>query len=124
MTIVETGNPELDELIYAAAEAAEAKKALELEVIDISKISDLADYVLICSGESAAQLKAISQSVEGTLSAKGIEPNHKEGKYGDKWFLLDYTDFIVHIIEQEAREFYNLEELYSKGDFLPPRNLQ
>ena len=48
-----------------------------------------------------------------------MEPSHKEGKYGDKWFLLDYTDFIVHIIESEARSFYNLEELWHNAFFIP-----
>ena len=108
------------EMACHVAQLAGDKKAEDIEVIDVSKIStDIADFVVICSAETVPQLKAISAHIEDSLAKTGMEPAHKEGHYGDPWFLLDYTDFIVHIISTEAREFYNLEELWSKADFIP-----
>lgn len=107
------------DLIFQVAQLAEDKKAIDTEVLDITKLADIADYIIISSGDNPAQLKAIARHIEETLSKQGIEPVHKEGNYGDKWFLIDYLDFVVHIIDEEARQFYNLEELWSKAFFVP-----
>ncbi|MCE2928815.1 MAG: ribosome silencing factor [Candidatus Caenarcaniphilales bacterium] len=107
------------ELIFKVARLAEDKKAVDTEILDLKNIADIADYVLITSGQTPPQLKAIARHIEESLSLEGIEPSHKEGTYGDKWFLLDYLDFVVHIIDHEAREFYNLEELWSRALFVP-----
>lgn len=106
-------------MIFYAAQLAEDKKAIDVEILDVREIGDLADYVMICSGTTAPQLKAIARHIEDSISKLEMEPAHKEGKYGDKWFLLDYIDFVVHVIDQDARDFYNLEELWSKALFLP-----
>jgi ribosome-associated protein len=108
------------ELVYQVANLAEDKKAEDTEILDITKIADIADFVIITSAQTAPQLKAIASHIEDSLTKMGLEPAHKEGKYGDKWFLLDYIDFVVHIIQTEAREFYNLEELWSKASFVSP----
>ncbi len=109
----------LEKLVFHVAKLAEDKKATDIEILDIRSIADIADYVIIVSGSSKAQLKAISEYIENELSQLKIEPAHKEGKYGDKWFLFDYVDFVVHIIDEEAREYYNLEELWSNAFFIP-----
>lgn len=108
------------ELVYQVAKLAEDKKAEDTEILDITKIADIADFVIITSAQTAPQLKAIASHIEDSLTKIGLEPAHKEGKYGDKWFLLDYIDFVVHIIQTDAREFYNLEELWSKASFVSP----
>lgn len=108
------------DLVFFVANLCEDKKAEDTEVLDISKIAaDLADFVIITSADTAPQLKAVSRHIEDTLAKMGMEPEHKEGKYGDTWFLLDYVDFIVHVINTESREFYNLEELWAKAKFIP-----
>lgn len=107
------------ELALTIAKLCEDKKGAETEVLEISSISDLADYIVISSGESPAQLKAMARNVEESLSESGIEPNIKEGKYGDIWYLLDYGDVIVNIIQSEARLYYNLEELWQNAHFIP-----
>ena len=107
------------EAVFYAAQLAEDKKATDTEILDVTKIGDIADYVIICSGSTSPQLKAIARHIEESLSKLDMEPAHKEGKYGDKWFLLDYIDFVVHVIEEEARGFYNLEELWSSALFVP-----
>jgi ribosome-associated protein len=66
-----------------------------------------------------SQLKAIASHIEDSLSKLGMEPAHKEGRYGEKWYLLDYIDFVVYVIQDEARHFYNLEELWSEAIFIP-----
>lgn len=107
------------ELALQIARLCEDKKGIDTEVLDISSISDLADYIIISSGESPAQLKAMARNVEEALSTDGTEPNVKEGKYGDIWYLLDYGDVIVNIIQTEARNYYNLEELWQNAHFIP-----
>jgi ribosome-associated protein len=112
---------ESKEFAFKIAKLCEDKKASDIEVIDIIKFGKIADYYIICSGESEAQLKAISKYIEESISDDlDLEPRVKEGKYGDKWFLLDYIDVVVHVIGSEAREFYNLEELWQAGKFLSP----
>ena len=107
------------ELALSIAKLCEDKKASDTELLDISQISDLADYIIISSGESSSQLKAIARHVEESLTERGLEPNVKEGKYGDKWYLLDYGNVIVNIIQSEARLYYNLEELWQHAHFIP-----
>lgn len=101
------------------SEFAEDKKAEDVEILDMRKLGDIVDYVVICSAGNSNQLKAIAGYIENSISALGLEPAHREGQYGAKWFLLDYVDVVVHVIHQEAREFYNLEELWSEAIFIP-----
>jgi ribosome-associated protein len=110
---------DLRKLVFEVAKLAEDKKAIDTEILDITQVADIADYVIITSASSPAQLKAISRYIEETLSEREMEPTHKEGKYGTKWYLLDYLDFVVHIIDESAREFYNLEELWKEAVFIP-----
>ncbi|MEB3314651.1 MAG: ribosome silencing factor [Candidatus Melainabacteria bacterium] len=107
------------ELALCIAKLCEDKKGSDTELLDISEISDLADYIIISSGESSSQLKAMARHVEESLTETGLEPNLKEGKYGDKWYLLDYGNVIVNIIQSEARLYYNLEELWQHAHFIP-----
>lgn len=104
---------------FYSARLAEDKKATDVEVLDLRKVTDLADFLVICSGDNPAQLKAIARHIEESLSKEGLEPIHSEGNYGDKWLLLDYSHFIVHIIDASARDFYNLEELWNRAFFVP-----
>jgi ribosome-associated protein len=108
------------DLVFQVAKLAEDKKAEDTEILDITKIADIADFVIITSAQTPPQLKAIASHIEDSLTKLGMEPAHKEGKYGDKWFLLDYIDFVVHVIQTDAREFYNLEELWARAAFVSP----
>ena len=111
---------DIKDLAFRIARYCEDKKAIDTEVLDIQGVSDMSDYIVICSGESTAQLKAIARNVEESMTDfPHVEPLLKAGKYGDKWYLLDYGDVIVHIIEQSARDFYNLEELWQNALFIP-----
>jgi ribosome-associated protein len=74
-----------------------------------------ADYFVICSGESARQLRSISDDIAVTLKKSGEIPHHTEGSQESGWYLLDYTDVIIHIFGVQEREYYGLEELWQEA---------
>lgn len=93
----------------------EGKKAKDIDVIDISNITVIADYFVICSGTSTTHIKAIADEIEFKLGELGLTANHREGYDTARWILLDYSDVIIHLFHQEDRDFYNLERLWSDG---------
>lgn len=103
----------IKELVQLAHSAVEDKKALEPLVLDISRISLVADYFIICSGRTDVQVQAIAGEIEERLGKVGVQPRRIEGKSEGTWVLLDYSDFIVHIFRQQEREYYNLERLWA-----------
>jgi len=99
-----------------AAAAAEDKKASNTVILKLSKLTLIADYFVITSGDSAPQLKAISNSVMRKLKENKIRLLHYEGKPETGWILLDYSDVIVHIFSKEKREFYDLEYIWQEAN--------
>lgn len=95
-----------------AARAAESKKALDIRILDLREISSFTDYFVICSGANARQLQAITDEVETQLRKHGEHPLGIEGYEKAEWILADYGDFVVHILSQPARAFYDLERLW------------
>lgn len=93
----------------------EDKKAKDVSVINIERISVLTDYFVICSGTSTTHIRALADEVETKLKEQGIEFYHKEGYETCRWVLLDYGEVVIHIFHQEDREFYNLERLWYEG---------
>lgn len=106
------------EMALAAAKALDSKKGRDIKVIGIDRITTLADYFVICSGGSNTQINALCDEVEKELAALGEEPLHREGYRGGTWVLLDYGCVTVHVFNEEAREFYSLERLWSDGHAL------
>ncbi len=104
---------EIKELVQVACQAADNKKAIDITTLDITNVSLVADYFVICSGRTDVQVKAIANEVEDRLQKSGITPRRIEGKNEGVWILLDYSDFIVHVFRQEEREYYNLERLWA-----------
>ncbi len=102
----------LDELIYAAASFGYAKKARDIVGIDLRDISSVADYFLIMSGSNKPQIKAISDNIEEKLIEQGLRPLRIEGYREAEWILLDYGTLVVHVFDEEKREYYNLERLW------------
>lgn len=88
------------------------KKAENVIIIDVSQISGLTDYLVICTGLTNTQRKAIQRSIEEEMEKLGFTPRGIEGREGTGWTLLDYYDLIVHIFSPRAREFYDIESLY------------
>ena len=101
--------------------AAEAKKAEDIKVLQLPKESSaFTDYFVVCSGANPRQVQAIADEVDERLSKEGFEPNHREGYDHGEWILLDYVDFVVHIFNENARKFYDLERLWKSATKLEP----
>ncbi len=101
-----------------AAKALSDKKGLDIRVIRINDISVLADYMVIATGTSSTQVKAMSDNVEYELDKAGISVSHIEGYRSNSWILMDYIDVIVHVFMEEARNFYDLERLWKDGEII------
>jgi ribosome-associated protein len=114
----------------AAAHGASRDRALQIAdvisetpaadtlVLDISGLSPVADYFVICSGENERQLRAIQRTLLEELGEKGFRPERREGSSPSGWILLDYGDVIVHVFDREQRGYYRLEELWSEAQTL------
>lgn len=103
---------ELDERICAALRAASDKKALEMVVLDLREIASFTDYFLITSGTNVRQVQAIADEVVEQLKKQGTRALRVEGYSTAEWVLVDYGDFILHVFEDKARKFYDLERLW------------
>ena len=102
-----------------AAKACDDKKAKNIKLIKIDKVSFISEWILIAEGLSDVQVRSITNSVEGELRERAkIEPIRKEGVNEAKWALLDYGELIVNIFQPEIRNFYDLESFSSNGDNL------
>ena len=94
------------------AQLALLKKARDVIIMDLRKVTDMADYFVVCSADSDTQVKAISDAVTDGTEKIGVEAWHREGLSQRQWVLLDYVDVVVHVFHQEARKFYGLEKLW------------
>lgn len=104
------------ELALLAARALSDKKGKEIQVLEISDLTTLADYFVIATGASSTQINALVDSVEKVLSEEAAEePLHREGYHGGTWVLLDYGCIAIHVFNAEARQFYGLERLWHDG---------
>lgn len=106
-----------------AANAADAKKAHDLVILDISGIASFASYFLICTGDSSRQMQAIADEVEKKLKEAGIRPSHVEGYQNSEWILMDYMDLVIHIFSKNARAYYDLERLWRDSKKIDPQTL-
>ena len=99
-------------LIY---QALEDKKGEDIVMIDISQVSVLADYFVICSAGNDSQIQALVDNVDEKMHENGYQIRQQEGRNSGTWVLLDYGDVIVHIFDRENRQFYNLERIWNDG---------
>jgi len=98
--------------LLSAIEAAQSKKADAITLLDLTGLGAFTDYFLLCTGYSTPQVEAISDGIEEALKARGLRPQHREGRSGAEWLLLDYGGFIVHVFTERLRLFYDLERLW------------
>jgi len=99
-------------LAKKVAEFALTKKAQDVKILDLRKLTDMADFFVICSGESDIQVKAIADAILESTERIGVEAWHQEGVTQRQWLLLDYVDVVVHVFHKEIRKFYALEKLW------------
>jgi ribosome-associated protein len=94
------------------AEIADEKKAQDIVVLDISKLTFIAEYFVICTGINERQLQTIADEIKAKLKKRSIQNIGIEGYNEAKWILMDYGDVIVHLFSKEMRSFYELELLW------------
>ena len=103
-----------------AVRAAEAKKATDIKVLDLTGITSFADYFVICTGANQRQIQAISDEVALQLKRQaGDLPLSLEGYNQAEWVLADYGDLLIHIFSPKAREYYDLERLWRSAKNVP-----
>ncbi len=97
-------------------EALLERKGREIDVLQVEHLTTLTEYFVICTATSTTQVRALADSVEYHLKYDhDTMPHHVEGVESSSWILLDYGSVLVHIFVPEAREFYNLENLWKDG---------
>ena len=107
------------EAVQLCADAADTKKAFDILILDIRRLTYIADYFVICSGSNTTQVSAISDWVGQTLAKTGVHPSHIEGQTESGWVLMDYGDFVVHIFDEQTRAYYALEKLWGDAARVP-----
>ena len=103
---------QIREILDLSIECLQSRKGEDLLLIDLRTISDVADYFLICTGNSAVHVKALADGLQEGTKAAGYRPWHIEGQESRTWVLFDYIDVVVHIFQTKARAFYRLERLW------------
>jgi ribosome-associated protein len=99
-------------VVVQAAELALDRKAQDVTVLDLRGISSATDFFVLATGQSDIQVRAIAEHVRDELKGEGIQPLHVEGMDRGRWVLMDFVDFVVHVLHPSAREFYQLELLW------------
>jgi ribosome-associated protein len=95
------------------------KKAKDVLILDLKGLTIIADFFVICSGESTTHVRAIAESIEEKADKSGIRPLGVEGLTRSHWVLIDYGDVIVHIFEEGTRSFYEIEKLWMDAQSIP-----
>ncbi len=119
-TLVSTNTQKNDlsrELALSVAQAADDRKGEDITILRVGDVSYLADYFVIVTGFSRAQVRAISQAIEEKVEKEFLrQPLRVEGKAESNWILQDYGEVIVHILLPQEREFYNLEAFWGHAE--------
>ena len=102
-----------EELVNIVVDALEDIKAYDIDVINVSKITSMFEYIVIASADSSRQTKSLANNVQEKIKAAGGRVYSMEGEQTGEWLLVDLGDVIVHIMLPVAREYYNLKALWS-----------
>ncbi len=107
-----------EKLSEAIVKGMQEKKGFDIVVLDLRKVKNaVADFFVICSGNSDKQLDAISESIDEYVFKKVKEnPWHSEGKNNKEWMLLDYINVVAHVFKKDKRNFYSLEKLWGDAE--------
>jgi ribosome-associated protein len=91
------------------------KKALDILILDVRKITTLTDFFVVCTSESEPQTRAIADHINGKMKEAGVKSWHTEGYQHLEWVLIDFVNIVVHIFSKDAREYYEFERLWADG---------
>ena len=127
-------NDPIHHRVQTAVNAALDKKALDLDVLEVTELTSIADYFVLCSATNERQTHAISDAiVEKMRAEEKLKPLLVEGTTPGRWILIDFGDIIIHIFTEETRRFYGLERLWGDapnvtaeftGEAEAPRNVR
>ncbi len=106
-------NADAKGLAEAIADVLDSKKGHDIKVLHVEDKTVIAEYFVLCTGNSSTQIKALAGEVEYRIEQRGLTPYGIEGRDNNSWMILDYSNVIVHIFSREARDFYNLDKLYT-----------
>lgn len=106
---------ETEQILSIAANALDAKKAVDLKAIKIADLTVLTEYFVIATATSSTHVHALADEVEAKLKESGCEPHHIEGRTTG-WVALDYGTVIVHVFSRDQREFYGLDKMWADGE--------
>ncbi len=102
-----------ESMALAICKAASDKKASDIVIMDMREQMSSTDTFIVCSANTATQVRAIADNIEEMLEKEGVSFLHKEGYREGEWVLLDYGDVVAHVFRQESREYYALERLWN-----------
>ena len=105
-------NADAKEIAEAIAEVLDSKKGFDIEVVYVADKTVIAEYFVICSGNTSTHIKSLVDETEYKIGQRDLLPYHVEGKDNNAWIVMDYSNVIVHLFTREAREVYNIEKLY------------
>lgn len=108
----------VEQMVKVAYDAIDDKLGQDISIINIGQVSSLCDYFIIATASSSRQVKAIADSVQDAFTEQGIEPRAKEGYDTQTWIYLIMVILIVHVFDEENREFYNLEKLWKDAPYV------
>lgn len=111
--------PDSETIALAAARAASDKKAENIRILDLRKVSSFADFFVICTGTSDPHLKAIGSEVRERLRDELGLTAHADGAPASQWIVLDYNGVLIHVFQPDKREFYDLESLWRDAPEVP-----
>ena len=101
------------QIALAAARALEDKKGVGIKLLEVTEVTTLAEYFLICTGTSSTHIKTLCDAVEEVVEACGEPLLHREGHRSGTWVLLDFGSLVCHVFTEETRGFYDLERLWN-----------
>lgn len=104
---------QIKEVALKVAEHIDEKKGTHIKVLDVRGLSSITDYFIIATGTSSRHVYSLAEAAEVELKKMGGTIRHKEGHRVGDWIILDCSDFVVHIFQQETRDFYGLERLWN-----------
>ena len=108
----------IEKMTEAVVAALEDKKGEDIQLIDISEISPIADKFIIASGTNRNQVQAMADAVEENMHKAGFSLKQTEGYDSANWILMDFVDVVVHIFDKESRSFYDLERIWKDGKIM------
>jgi ribosome-associated protein len=106
----------LENMKTAVIDAIEDIKGFDISVMDVRKLTNITNYMIVASATSSRQAKAIADNVREKIKEKGYEIRSTEGEKDGEWVLVDLEDIVVHIMVPATRAYYNLEQLWSETE--------